>query len=200
MEFDIFRANVSPGAPATQDEIKMLLCYILSNMPQPMSFAELHEALMEDSLVNYFELVRAVDGLSATGHIVSDGKEDGPKRYTVTQLGRQAAEAFTETLPLSMREKAIASAQKLLKRQQRESEVSITVRESDGGYLMELSIPDHGVQLISFSVFAPDREQCERIRRCFLNDPQYIYKGVISLLTGNEEVLGQIFPQKETLF
>lgn len=199
MESDIFRAGVAPGGPTSHDEIKMLVLHILSRIGKPMRFSQLHEALEEKDLVNYFELVRVVDGLIKTGHIVAEEGEAG-ERYSITEIGLQAAEAFETTLPLAVREKAVEAADKLLRRQKREAEVSVQIRSEGGGYRVELAIPEGEGSLVSFSLFAPTWEESERIRRRFLNDPMFIYKGVVALLTGDNQVLGKIFPQQERLF
>lgn len=200
MDNDIFKAGVRPGSPASGDEVKMLVCYILSRAGAPMSFAQLHEAMRENDLVNYFELIHAVEGLKRTGHLRLEPEEPGAERYSVTEVGRETAEVFESSLPLAAREKAVQAAKRLLLRQQREAELRVEIRPSNGGFRLELAIPDHDSILASFSLFVATREECEDMRRRFLNDPLFIYKGVVALLTGNDKVLGDIFPQKEKLF
>lgn len=204
MENDIFKAGVTPGGPTSHDEIKMLICYILSNIGEAMSFAQLHEALLENNLVNYFELVQVVEELLRSGHLVpATGDEaagDAGECYRITDTGRQAGREFANTLPLTVRQKAVRAAERLLRRRKRESEVCIDVRKDRGGYRMELAIPDKAGSLVSFSLFLPTREECELIRRRFLNDPIFIYNGVLALLTGDREILGQLLPEEENLF
>lgn len=203
MEQEIFKAGVRPGSPTTNDEIKMLVCYILSKTARPMRFAQLHEALEEDGLVNYFELTAAVDMLLGTGHIKPLGEDATGKApaYAVTGLGMDAAAEFKNFLPASVRDKAVQAADKLLRREKRESEVSVRIaKRESGGFEVALALPENGGNLLSFSVFCPTREESEVIRRRFLNDPAYIYKGVLALLTGDKEVIGEMFPEKEKLF
>lgn len=194
MDSEIFKAGVRPGGPTSNEEIKMLVCIVLYRVEQSMSFSQLHEALQENSLVNYFELVSAVDGLLKTGHLAWDAESES-ERYRITPLGIQAGEEFENSLPRSVREKAIAASQKLLRQEKRASEVSIRVEKSAGGYVMHLAIPESDGDLISFSLFVPTRSECELIRRRFLNDPLFIYKGVLALLTGDQNVLGELFPK-----
>lgn len=200
MDSDIFSAGTAPGSPTTQDEIKMLLCYILSNIGQSMSFAELHEAFSEHGYVNYFELVRALEKLTASGHLSLEREPGFPDRYAATPVGQEAAGEFCGSLPRSVREKSLDAARKLLRRNRREAEVTVEVKPADGGFLLELAIPESGCDLLRVEVFAPNREQAELLRRRFLNDPQFIYQGFLALLTGDEEAVGKIFPQKERLF
>ncbi len=47
MANDIFMAGVAPGSPSSEDEVKMLLCFILSGIGQPISFTQLYDAMSE---------------------------------------------------------------------------------------------------------------------------------------------------------
>ena len=199
MENDIFRAGVRPGSPTSHDEIKMLVCYILSKLERPMTFAQLHEALLENSLVNYFELVQVMDGLVRTGHLALEADGDA-ETYAIADLGRQAGREFENALPLAVREKAVGSANRLLRQQQRAAEVSVEIRPAGSGFQLQLAIPEAEGNLISFTLFAPTQEECGLLRRRFLNDPMFIYQGVLALLTGDRKAIGEIFPQREQLF
>ena len=200
MDSDIFSAGVAPGSPSTQDEVKMLLCYILSNCGQDMSFAQLHEALSEHSLVNYFELVRTTEKLVSSGHLLLLPQPDGTELYTATEVGRQAAQEFCSVLPFTVREKSLEATRRLLKRKQREAEVQVTITPAESGFMVELTIPDQSTDLLRVQAFAPTQEQAALMRRRFLNDPQFLYQSFMALLIGDEEAVGKISPQKEKLF
>jgi len=195
MDQEIFKAGVRPGSPNSQVEIKMLLCFILSKIKDVMSFAQLYEALSQDALVNYFELVEALDQLAIQGHLQCGNPAGGESLYSITPLGEQAAEEFTPILPLSVRDRALQATERLLERQKRLSELKVDVSDAPGGgFIMELSIPAEESELVKFSLFVPTKEQCDVIRRRFLNAPSFIYKGVLALLTGDRQVLDELFP------
>ena len=200
METDIFKAGVKPGAPDTQLEVKMLLCYLLSALGRPISFDRLYEALSGQGLVNYFELAHIMDKLLETGHITQK-PEPPPGGYTTTALGAQAGKEFRNKLPFTVREKSLSACERLLAQEHRLSQVEITQtpRES-GGFDLELALPGEEGQLVSVRVFAPTAQDCENLRRRFLNAPLTVYKGIIALLTGDEEVLGEIFTREKPLF
>jgi hypothetical protein len=196
---DTFRAGVAPGGPLTYSEVKLLVLHTLSAVEQPVSFALLHEAMREHELINYFSLVEAVDHLTETGHLAAETDEHGGQTYLATKDGRALAKILATSLPLAQRQKAIAALQAACKRERRRSEVRITETRQDGGYLLELSIPDLGGDLLSLKLFAPCWEERERITRRFLNDPIYIYQRVLSLLTGDTRILGDIDPDETYL-
>lgn len=201
MESDIFRAGVNPGSPATGMEIKTLLCYLLSHLEEPIRFSQLYEALSEHNLINYFELVQALDQLSDLGQLSVSPGDDGADCYRVTSLGREIGAELERALPLTVREKALDSSLRVMERHRRLTEVEIKETPCrDGGFALELSIPEGDEALIGLRVFAPTREECDRIKKRFLNAPLTIYKGVMALLTGDEQVLGTIFSDESKLF
>jgi len=199
MENDIFKAGVKPGSPTTQIEVKMLLCHLLSALGQPINFDRLYAALSGQGLVNYFELAYILDKLLETGHISHKGEPPG--EYTATALGARAGKEFEKNLPLTVREKSLHACQLLLAQERRLAQVEITQtpRES-GGFDLELALPSEEGQLVSVRVFAPTAQDCENLRRRFLNAPLTVYKGILALLTGDEEVLGKVFTKEKPLF
>jgi hypothetical protein len=189
---DTFRAGVAPGSPITHSEVKLLILHALSAVEEPVGFALLHEAMREHDLINYFALVEATDQLTEAGQLLAEVDENGGQTYLATQEGRALAAELATSLPLAQRQKAAASLQTALKRKRRRSEVHIMETKQDGGYLLELSIPDLGGDLLSLKLFAPTWEERGRIMRRFLNDPIYIYQRVLSLLTGDASILGDM--------
>ena len=202
MENDIFRAGVRPGAPTTEDEVKILLCYVLSSVEKPMSADQLYDALSSHELINYFELVCALEKLTQSGHLLREASEtSGQMLYGTTELGGNTGKVLERDLPFAVREKAVSACGKLLQRQQRLREVKISETPSGGGFMLELTIPDEDrPELLTLRVFAPTRRECDLLKRNFLNAPLTVYKGVMALLSGNERVLGEIFTREQKLF
>ncbi len=198
----IFNAGVAPGSPVSQTELKTLICYILSNIQQPMSFMQLYDALTQHNLVNYFELVPALDQLCQSRHLTrTEDVSDGADYYMATSLGLETGKELTTAVPASVREKALASAQKVLRRERRKSEVRVnTIPAKNGGFIMEFAIPESKSDLIRFSLFVPTQEECAHLKKRFFNAPLFIYQGVLALLTGNSAVLGEAVLPEEELF
>lgn len=200
MQQDIFSAGTAPGSPTTENEIKTLICYLLTKTQRSLTFEQLHEALREHHLVNYFELISAVDSLVESNHIEKN-KQDQINFYTVTDLGRATAETLDTSLPYSVREKAVEAVDTILSRQKRREEVKTEISTlENGGYQVELSIPEGNTHLVSFTIYAPTLEEAKRLEKGFLNDPVFIYQGVQSLLSGDLSVLGDLRPTTNPLF
>lgn len=116
---------------------------------------------------------------------------------TVTELGVETAKTFERTVPKSVRDKAVKAAIKLLARIDRDRTAKTNITPCGEGFNIELRMVDVDSDLMSLSVFLPEKNQAESVRREFLNDPALIYKGVLALLTGDIKAVGELIPSKE---
>ena len=62
--YEGFRAGVEPGGLTTDYEIKMLICYVLSELGRPMPISAMIETFVGEGLANYFETASAASGLA----------------------------------------------------------------------------------------------------------------------------------------
>ncbi|MBQ7726596.1 MAG: DUF4364 family protein, partial [Clostridia bacterium] len=86
MEKDALSAGVSPiGGLFSTAEIKILVCYILSALNEPVPGALLADVLHIEGIANIFEVVSAMDSLCESGHLTADDTEN---TYRITASGR----------------------------------------------------------------------------------------------------------------
>ncbi len=76
---DAFTAGVRPGGLTDSTEIRLLLCYLVKNAG-PITRTEIENALMEEQLVNYFEIGSCLDDITRQQLVTL--KED---RYSITE-------------------------------------------------------------------------------------------------------------------
>lgn len=199
VEYNAFSEGVRPGGVTTSHQIIILICYMAAEAGEPVTLEQLRTALLRQELVNYFEFANAAEFMVKSGHLVPvEGQ--GEQLYSLSELGRKTADTFETELPASVRDRATGALRNILTllRRQRENKVEIT--KTSDGYLLSLSIPDIGTDLLGIQVFLPTIEECEAVRRRFLNDPLIVYKGVLALLTGDMETVGELLPSQENLF
>lgn len=186
MEKQIFTGGVKPGGLTADYEIKILVCYLLHHIGKGMSFEEISDVLQTEGVANYFEYSQAVNKLLGTGHIKSVSEGDEQERFVVTALGVKTSLSLEKSLPLSVREGTLRTAQEYLLRKkiERENQVEIT-RQADG-YKVSMRITDIGSDLMSLSLFVPTEEDGERVKKRFHSDPAAVYRGIVAMLTGDE--------------
>ena len=95
---DAFTAGVRPGGLTSSTEIRLLLCYLVKNAG-PIARQEIENALMEEALVNYFEIGSCLDDITKQ-QLVTLTKGS----YTITDKGRKVAQELAYDLPRSVRE------------------------------------------------------------------------------------------------
>ena len=69
---DAFTAGVRPGGLTNSTEIRLLLCYLVKNAG-PITRTEIENALMEEALVNYFEIGSCLDDIARQQLVTVDG-------------------------------------------------------------------------------------------------------------------------------
>ncbi len=181
MNHDAFSAGVEPGGLYSSQEIKILICYMLAGVDEPLPRQSVLEIIATGGMANFFEAGAAIDELIRL-HNLTEG-EDG--RLYLTEDGRQAASTLSGMIPFTLRERSVQAALKLLTRMRREKENRVTVKKLEHGRLVTCEIQDAGQPLLSFSLRVADDLQAGLIRERFLEDPTLIYSSLIALLTGD---------------
>ena len=92
---------------------------------------------------------------------------------------------------------AVKSARHQLLRRKIESSNHASIRKAEDGYIVDMTICDIGSDLLSLSLFMPTEQEAEQVRQHFLSDPLLTYKGVLALLTGDLQTVGQLIPTKD---
>lgn len=180
MARDAFTGGVEPGGLWNQNDIRILICYVLDSVDGPLSREELGELLQQKGLANYFEVGDALGALEGQGHITV---EDGLCR--VGETGREIARTLGDTLPLSVRDKALEAALLLLAQARARRENRVEIEEGEKGYRVTCHISGGEMDLMSISLYVPDRLQAELVRQNFHKDPEGAYRLLLSFLTGD---------------
>lgn len=181
---ETFTAGIRPGGLTEGREIRILICHILTEIDEPMSFDEMTEAILADGTANYFEFADALAELKETDCVVSLKTEAGINKYTVTEAGKAAARTLRGNLPLSVREKSLQSAKNIIKRRRIEKENLVSITKTEDGYMIHMRVTDIGTDLMDLSLFMPTREQALAVKERFLGDPAGTYMGVLETLAG----------------
>jgi len=180
--YDVFDEGVAPGGLKNRADIKLLVCYIINNVDRPITKTQINEVMLQQSLANYFEVNQAISELLEDGNIVSELVGEDEILQT-TEKGRSASEILQKDIPLTVREKAINTATRILLRARRESENKIEIQKLDVGYNVTFTILEKEDELMKLTLYVADSEQAAQIKERFLEDPVALYSVIISTLT-----------------
>ncbi len=184
MPYDTFIGGVKPGGLNSQRHIKILLCYLINSVQNPLSEQEIKDALTGEELVNYFELANMLSEMVNESLV----KKEEDKYYILTK-GKHIAEALSSEVPITIREIALKSAIRM----QRFAYKSATnkaraERLKDGSYNVLCSLEDRGDTIFSFSINMPDKMSADFACEHFVENGDTVYALMLAGITGNFEI------------
>lgn len=189
MERDAFTGGVEPGGLWNKNDIRILLCYILTSVGAPLSRESISEIMQGKALANYFEVGDALDSLLRQGNVTVD--EDGA--FCVTDSGREIAASLDVSLPLSVRDKALEAALRLTAEQKARRENKVELLEAENGYQVRCHVSGGETELMTISIYVPDKAQAELVERNFYRDPEGVYRLLLAALTGDKAYAEDFF-------
>lgn len=182
---DAFTAGVRPGGLTGSTEIRLLLCYIVKTSG-PIGRQEIENALVEEELVNYFEIGPCLDDITRQGLV---RLENGS--YIITEKGQAVAQEIAWDLPRSVRESAIAA---VLRRQlwaHKSAVYSAVITEKPNGHCtVRCTIKALEEELFCLDLGAPDRLSAELIKKSFILKGNEIYQLLVNKLTEDDAAAG----------
>lgn len=178
--YDAFTEGIEPGGLRNRNEIKTLICYLVSHLDTPITKGQLNDIICEEGLANYFELNQALSEVIDNGN-VSIKKGDDPELY-ITEIGKQNTQTLEKDLPYTVRETALNAAVRLQTRLRREREHKIEIIRLENGCDITMSVLDGEDVLMSVTIFVADYEQALAVKEKFLSDPVNVYSNIVALL------------------
>ena len=183
MDKDVFTGGVDPGGLWTKNDIRILICYILSSVSAPLTGEDISGIMQGKALANYFETADALAGLVKLGHIRST-----PEGYVIEPTGREIAGRLDTGLPLAVRDKALEAAVSLLARARAKRENRVEIEDLPNGCRVRCVISGgDGGDLMELGLYVADRAQARVIEENFYKDPEGVYQLLLAALTGDKE-------------
>lgn len=174
--YDAFSAGVEPGGLRSSNEIKVLIAFLLKNTEYRLSRRQLMAVIQQEGLANYFEASQALESLIEGGSVeVQEGENE--EVLVVTRAGSMAADIENE-LPITVRDKALNTANELLTQERRMKETPVEIIELENGCNVKFTFND----LMTLTLYVADMEQAQSVKEKLLADPVSLYSAVISQL------------------
>lgn len=166
--------------------VKVLICYLLERLKQPVTESQLYEIAVESGVVNYFYYTEALESL-LENHSLTRTERDGKIYIESTEKGRFGADYFNDTVPLYFRKEILKAALYYFARLERESSTDISITKTDNGCEVNCTVGDTDYDLMRISLYAPDAEQAELIKEKIMLDPAEFYRKVLGYALENKE-------------
>ena len=191
MAFNTFDEGIAPGGLRSKNEIKILICYLFNTVNDKMSQSLVVEAIRSDELANFFEIVVAFEELITDGNLEKSDVIDGEQTYVITNNGRVIAMQLETTLAHTVKQKSYNCALRLLSERRTARENHVEIRKTKNGFEVDCRVSGGEVTLLEFTLYAPNHEQAEIIKKNFLSYPQAVYKTMLGLMTKDIEHVGE---------
>ena len=180
-DFDALTQDVGIGGIRTKYGIRILLCYILKNVKSEVSRTAFSEILRSSELVNFFEINPALDSLSENGLVELIEKEDDDY-FVITPEGISVAEKLQTDIPITAREKALATAFSVVTRERLKGSVDYKIEKAENGYYVTLTVYDGSELMMKTRLFSADYLQAQLVGENFIRNPNRLYEGIIDAL------------------
>lgn len=181
-EFNAFTGGIEPGGLRNQNDIRILICYVLSGVGAPLSAQDIAKIMQENAIANYFEIMDAISFLEEKENILRLENDN----LTVTSTGEMIAKQLDTILPSSVRDKALESAIKLMARAKTELENKAEIIKTELGCDVVMSISGGPFNLLELRLHVADTKQAKLVKERFYSDPLRIYSLTLAALTGDK--------------
>ena len=160
-------------------DIKILILYILNQLPSPVDAQTLSELVFCDDGIGYFDYSDCLAELVETNHI-----EEKRGKYRITEKGSRNVAEVGSSLPYSVRTKASRITAPIAEKTRRAAMITAehTVSES-GACSVTLALTDGIGKSLSLKLLAADPQQAERMEHYFKNNAEDVYHDLIRMLT-----------------
>jgi len=192
MENSALTAGVRIGGLTDRTEIKILLCYLLSELKQPITQNQLIECVCGQELVNYFEMQSALQHLLDNKLIKED--ENG---YSILPEGKDIARQLESVVSTTVKRYAYTMAVNILQYESLKKQHKIKISPVDGGgFNLHCSIEDDEFTIFSMDIVMPDEKSAEFAGEQFILKGQDIFKCVLGITTDTPAMYRDFLSEK----
>ena len=183
------------GSITNQEHVKVFIMYLLYKIGYPVAYNDLATIVIRDGYVDYFDFVtnfhELLDRELVVRSSVSDEKKPVDREsYTVSSKGKMIAKEYSEDVLLeSVREKSYISALRHLSLEKRGAVVNHSVEQTGDGYVFHCSVKDRDGLAFELALRAESYNQVSKMLSSFEDRPDLIYRGLVSVMTGNVDYL-----------
>ncbi len=172
-------AGVRVGGLTDRTEIKILLCYLLAELKQPITQNQLIECVCGQELVNYFEMQSALQHLLDNNFIKED--ENG---FSILPEGKEIAQQLESVVSATVKRYAYTMAVNILQYEalKKQHKISITAVEG-GGFNLHCSIEDNTFTIFSMDILMPDEKSAQFAGEQFILKGQDMFKCMLGIMT-----------------
>ena len=177
--------SLHPPKRSPEDEQRLVVLYCLQHLC-PCTELQLLQFLFEHDLMNYFDMMFALNDLCANGQAVRTQRRAG-FLYQVTDAGREALSLFGGRVPMSVKTLLSETEGIWKQRFMQEDSYRHDIHQTERGeYELTLSIVENDMDLMRLSLTLPTRELAVQLAEKWPQKAGEMYEEVIHTLSKEE--------------
>ena len=174
--------------PSSLTDVKIFILFLLDSIRGPIDYTALSAIIAENAYENTFDYIEAIKELTDSGYLLFD-EFDKEQYYMISDSGRAVSHELYDLLPLGVREEVTASVARYVRITNDGIKISCEI-DGDGGHCtLKVRASDSDGEFISVRLKVPSRQEAQRMKENFENNPSGIYRGFLFSLTGRLEFL-----------
>ncbi len=175
-----------------KSDIKIFILYLLSQVERPLDFVTLHDMCVQDEFINTFDFMDEFYELRDLKAIAVEKNEDGAETVRITRKGRDTAQTMKDAILPEILDHAVRSALQLISFQTRGLSPHASVDEArDGKYMFTCSVEGADGVYMETKILLDSRKQADRMLLNFDERSEFIYRGMMALLSGDVNYLAE---------
>jgi len=175
-----------------KSDIKIFILYLLTQLERPLDYVTLHDICVQDEFVNQFDFVEEFYELLDMKALEMKTEESGEELVRLTRKGRETAETMKDRILPEILDHAVRSALQLISFKERGLAAHSSIEDIGGGkYMLTCRIGGHDGDHMETKLVLESLRQAERMRINFDERSEFIYRGMMALLSGNMNYLAE---------
>ena len=168
-----------------KNDVKIFILYLLDQVAYPLDFASIIDIVLQDNMVGYFDFAECFAELIESKNIEEIKADGGATLYAITEQGKQVARELQSDILPYIREKSFRSAVRYLDFQKKGWVPKCSyVERSDGKFEFTCKILEHKKDIVCVTMVLDSRNMLDRMLYNFRENPETVFKGLMSVLTG----------------
>jgi hypothetical protein len=175
-----------------KSDIKIFILYLLSQLERPLDYVTLHDICVQDEFVNQFDFVEEFYELLDIKALEMKTNENSEEFVCITHKGRETAETMKDRILPEILDHAVRSALQLLSFKARGLTARSEIEDAGGGkYILSCTIGGADGNHLETKLMLESLRQAERMKINFDERSEFIYRGIMALLSGNMNYLAE---------
>ena len=167
---------------------KMIILQVLGSFEIPLTNDQITEFILENELLNYFDLQQYLNELTESKMIDKDVKENDEVFYFLTDNGRDSLSFFNTRLSKNLRQ--LINDKVSNKKDRIISDTNISAdyeRLENNEYLVKLKVEEYNHTLMNLELNIISNEHAKKICEKWENEAQFLYGDILNLLVNDKK-------------